>query len=81
MNQSLKPFVKADKLGRICEITNNNGQTTPPEFKETLNMFRGRQLKTSLKECLMYLKLSLQKQEGDLDAEEEINKIHRSWNL
>lgn len=77
-----KPFIKADKLGRICSIywKDAKSDVTPEEFKETLNMFRGRQIRTSLKECLDYLHLSLAKQRGDVEAIKQMNQIHKSWN-
>lgn len=73
--------IRADKLGRIYAITEEDSYITPMEFKETLNMFRGRQLKTNAKECIKYLKLSLAKQKGDYEAERELNNIHKSWNF
>ena len=78
-----RPFIKKDKLNRICSIywSDAESDVTPQEFKETLNMFRGRQLsKDTLYECRNYLFLSLAKQQGDTEAEKEINNIHLSWN-
>lgn len=77
-----RPFIKADKLGRICAIywQDSNSMITPPEFKETLNMFNGRQLSLYVKDCLNYLNLSLAKQEGDEEASKEIDRIHYMWN-
>lgn len=77
-----KPFIKADKLGRICSIywADSNSDVTPDEFKETLNMFGGRQIKKYLRDCLDYLHLSLLKQGGDVDAEKEMEIIHKNWN-
>lgn len=75
-----KPFVKKDKLGRICAILYKGSTTTPDELKPTLNMFQGRQLKTSLSECLYYAELSLAAQQGDEEAEKELNYLHYNWN-
>ena len=77
-----KPYIKADKLGRICSIYwgDSGSFVTPEEFKETLNMFRGRQIKSSLKDCFDYLKLSLRKQEGDKEAIDELQNLHYMWN-
>lgn len=77
-----RPKVLGDKLGRIYAIIweDSNNFVTPEEFKETLNMFRGRQLKISLQDCLAYLKLSLAKQTGDSDAVKEMNLLHYQWN-
>lgn len=77
-----RPKILADKLERIYAIVweDNNNYVTPEEFKETLNMFRGKQLRTSLQDCLTYLKLSLAKQAGDIDAEKEMDLLHYQWN-
>lgn len=82
MAKQHRPFIKTDKLGRICAIywNDSNSQVTPPEFKETLNMFNGRQLGLCLKECLLYLNLSLAKQDGDEEAAKEMSRIHYMWN-
>lgn len=77
-----RPKILEDNLGRIYAIVweDNNNYVTPEEFKETLNMFRGRQLRTSLQDCLVYLKLSLAKQAGDINAEKEMDLLHYQWN-
>lgn len=84
-----RPRIKTDKLDRICSIywADAESDVTPEEFKETLNMFRGRQLRahideetTVLQECLKYLHLSLAKQQGDVNAEKEMSNIHKKWN-
>ena len=84
-----RPKIKTDKLDRICSIywADSDSNVTPEEFKETLNMFRGRQLRahineetTVLQECLKYLHLSLAKQQGDVNAEKEMANIHKKWN-
>lgn len=72
--------ILADKLGRIYAITNDESHNTPQEYKETLNMFRGRQLKTNLKQCKHYLELSLKAQKGNEEASRELTEIHRNWN-
>lgn len=59
MSGVTKMFIKADKLGRICAITNSpKSHETPAEYKPALNMYRGRQLKKYLRECIDYTKLS-----------------------
>lgn len=75
------PFIKKDKLGRICSIvwSDSNSSVTPEEFKPALNMFQGRQFKTALSECKEYIKLTLRQQAGE-DVSEELYNIHRSWN-
>lgn len=77
-----KIYTKVDKSGRICELywMGSQSLTTPEELKPTLNHFRGRQLKTSFKECIEYAKLSLEAQQGNVDAIEELNRIHYEWN-
>ena len=76
------PFIKADKLGRICSIYWADAITnvTPPEFKEALNMFRGRQLKTNVIQCLDYIKLVRLKDAGDEEAINELSNLHYEWN-
>lgn len=74
-------YVKADKLHRIYTITENSSSNiVPEEYKPTLNMFRGRQIETNLKDCLKYLKISLAAQSGDEEAEKELRRIHYTWN-
>lgn len=77
-----RPKILSDKLGRIYAIVweDNNDHVTPEEFKETLNMFRGRQSTTSLYDCFAYLKLSLAKQAGDQKASKELDLLHYQWN-
>ena len=75
-------FIKKDKLGRICEIKfkYQDPDVTPEILKPTLNMFRGRQLKTSLKECIEYAKISILAQKGSVEAQKELDRIHKEWN-
>ena len=74
-------YIKADKLGRIYAIVEKkDSNTTPPMFKATLNMFRGRQLKSNLKECLNYLYTSIAAQDGSKEAQKELEAIHYRWN-
>lgn len=76
-----KPYIKSDKLNRIYTIVWGDTDQTPEEFKETINMFRGRQMtKANMQECFEYLKLSLLKQEGDKEAADQLTEIHKSWN-
>lgn len=77
-----KPFIKSDKLGRICGIywMDDPSRRTPQEFKETLNMFQGRQLVTNLRDCFDYLKLSIAKQGGSQEAAEALTNLHYKWN-
>ena len=80
-----KPWIKADKLGRIYNIVwlDNPTVKTPECFKDALNHFRGRQMKANLPELLKYIKLSLVAQSNEPEAAEaakEITNIHYKWN-
>lgn len=77
-----KPYIKADKLGRICAITYKGdfSGNIPEEYKPALNMFRGRQIKTSLKDCLDYIQLSTLAQGGSVEAKKALDQLHYDWN-
>jgi len=75
-----KMYIKGDKLGRICAITNSpKSYETPAEYKPALNMYRGRQLKKYLRECIDYTKLSektiLPSNFNELSSEEQENLL------
>ena len=78
-----RPFIKADKLNRICSIywEDSTPYVTPEEFKPTLNMFQGQQLTRGImRECLNYLHTSLLAQAGNAEAIETLDSIHKLWN-
>ena len=79
-----RPYIKADKLNRICSIYWEDSITpyvTPEEFKPTLNMFQGQQLtRETVRECLNYLHTSLLAQAGNAEAIETLDSIHILWN-
>lgn len=77
-----KPYIKADKLGRICAIYYKGDKSlqTPEEYKAALNMFRGRQIKTNLKECIDYIQLSTLAQGGSVEAQKALSQLHYDWN-
>ena len=78
-----KIFVKTNKsTGGVAEIlwAGQESPVTPPELKPTLNMFRGQQFPACFKALLKYAEVSLRVQEGDAQAECELDELNVSFN-
>lgn len=77
-----KIFVKTSRTNGVIEIlwAGQESSVTPPELKPTLNMFRGQQFPACFKSLIEYATNSIKAQEGDKDAQLEIERIHYEIN-
>ena len=78
-------FVKVNKNNSVAEIywAENKrvlNPVTPVELKPTLNMFKGQQFPECFRSLLTYAEVSLAAQEGDIEAQKKLDRIHYELN-